>query len=1178
MISRLSPATNGADPDESQQSELARVLDAYLAAVEAGEVVDPDALADAHPEFAERLRACLAVLRVASRVEGRADVGAAVEPAADTRLGDFRIVRMIGRGGMGIVFEAEQVSLRRRVALKVLPFAAALDPHQLRRFQIEAQAAAQLHHTNIVPIFSVGCERGVHYYAMQFIEGQTVAALIHDLRQLSGLGEAPADGPPAAGVSLAEEIVSGRLAPEPPHTFAPNSPGDGPGPERSREPERAVGAATGALPLPDGRGSAGSATRTPTYFRTIADLGRQAAEALDHAHRLGIIHRDIKPANLLVDVRGNLWITDFGLARMQADSGLTMTGDMIGTLRYMSPEQSSARRGIVDHRADVYSLGATLYELLTLHPAHDGRDRAELLHQIAFDEPKAPRSHNPSVPRDLETIILKSMAKDVQARYATALDLADDLRRFLERKSIRARRPSFRDRAAKWARRNAAAVAFAFLILLLTVAGLSTALVLIQHQRDRLSAQEKQTRERAAELERQLYISRLNRAFGEWRENNIALALALLDECPPSHRGWEWGYCRRLCQLERLTIRGHGLPIQGVAFITDGRCLITAAAGIDHDRRDPTEWTIWDAVTGRELESRRAPAAGPFAIGPSGTSVVMASPGGIVLWRIADRAPRLAHHGPSFPAEDPLHLVSVAFSGDGRRLVGASHGSGSALEVWEISTGRRLQSHNLALKPHGPIALALRPDGQQLAVGQPNGIIALWDLTSSATRPLRGHAGEVLDIAYSPDGRRIASGGLDGTVRIWDSATGSRIDFLGRHGSFVRSVEFSPDSSRVASASEDKTVRLWDVAANREIGTLRGHTGFVTDVGFSPDGRRIVSASEDGTVKVWEGSAVEPATTAVHRHWVPRVAFFPDGSKVATACWDNAIRIWDVGTGREIRVLRGTTEFAETRQGREPEIVHSLAISPDGGRLASTNRSGTVLVWDAATGGLLHTLRGHEGRTLGVAFHPEGRRLASAGWDGAVRSWDADTGEPIRVFRGPRGVAITAAYSPDGSRIASAFTDGTVRIWDPASGQEVLRLDCESSEDASPLSVEMVAFSPDGRRLAACSNPAGRSPGEIRIFDTTTGRCVLKLRGHASHVAAVAFSPDGRRIASASHDQTIKLWESETGLEIFTLRGHTSGVLSVAFSPDGRRIATGSIDATARIWDSLSASEDATRR
>jgi serine/threonine protein kinase len=433
MRSRFSATTNGIDSDASRQGELARVLDSYLKAVETGEAVDPEILAAAHPEIAERLRACLAVLHVASQVESRIDADTAIDPAVDTRLGDFRILRIVGRGGMGIVFEAEQVSLRRRVALKVLPFAAALDPQQLRRFQIEAQAAAQLHHTNIVPIFSVGCERGVHYYAMQYIEGQTLAALIGDLRRLTGL-EGPSTDVTVSEQSLAAEIVAGRFAPS-------------------------VTRASSAVGI-----------RDPAFFRTIAELGLQAAEALDYAHRLGIIHRDIKPANLLVDVRGNLWITDFGLARMQADAGLTMTGDVLGTLRYMSPEQSSARRGIVDHRTDVYSLGATLYELLILHPAHDGRDRAELLHQVAFDEPRHPRMLNGFLPRDLETIVLKAMAKDPQQRYATAQELADDLRRFLEQRPIQARRPTLWTRAAKWARRHKMLVASVTAVVMVVAA------------------------------------------------------------------------------------------------------------------------------------------------------------------------------------------------------------------------------------------------------------------------------------------------------------------------------------------------------------------------------------------------------------------------------------------------------------------------------------------------------------------------------------------------------------------------------------------------------------------------------------------------------------------------------------------------------------------------------------
>ena len=480
MISRI-PAANGVETGASQESELGRVLDAYLAAIEAGQAIDSTGLAAAHPAIAGWILACLPVLRVAGQVEGMAD--AALELPADTCLGDFRILRVIGRGGMGIVFEAEQVSLKRNVALKVLPFAAALDPNQLRRFQIEAEAVAQLHHTNIVPIFSVGCERGVHFYAMQYIEGQTLAALIHDLRETAGLGVAPPVEAADSTVNLVEELVSGRLAPVLPPR--PSSP-PGRGTHRMWGVRARERVAEGRVRGPDcGRASSprpSSAPRRGThrmwgvrareraaegrvrgrrfpgsaYFRTVAHLGQQAAEALDHAHHLGIIHRDIKPANLLVDVRGNLWITDFGLARMQADSSLTMTGDIIGTLRYSSPEQATPERTVVDHRTDVYSLGATLYELLTLHPLHEGTDRAELLHNLALAESRPPRDWNPAIPRDLETIVLKALAKDVPSRYASALDLADDLRRFLEGRPIQARRPSLWKRALKWARRHKA--------------------------------------------------------------------------------------------------------------------------------------------------------------------------------------------------------------------------------------------------------------------------------------------------------------------------------------------------------------------------------------------------------------------------------------------------------------------------------------------------------------------------------------------------------------------------------------------------------------------------------------------------------------------------------------------------------------------------------------------------
>jgi serine/threonine protein kinase len=459
-----------------------------------GEVVDIEALARDHPGQADRLRRILPSLQMMAEIGHSAvrEITGLALPADGTpglgELGDFRIIREVGRGGMGVVYEAIQVSLNRRVALKVLPFAAAMDPTQLRRFQTEALAAAQLHHTNIVPVYSVGCERGVHYYAMQFIEGQTLAALIGECRGMEqGWHRLPACDSGGHGQD------------------ARASPG---------------ARATSIAPI-RGRG----------YFRTVAELGIQAAEALDYAHKVGIIHRDIKPANLLLDESGKLWITDFGLARFQEDSGLTMTGDLLGTLRYMSPEQALAKRGYLDHRTDIYSLAVTLYELLTLRPAIEGTDRQELLRRIAQDEPTPPRKHNPAIPRELETILLKAMSKEPEWRYATAKDLVDDLRRFLDDKPITARRPSFMELAAKWSRRHATLVASAVIVLLLTLLAVASGTFLLarEHARTRTALHEARLQQYRAQQNFHHAVNGVARVIAPLSDESIERVAAVVE-------------------------------------------------------------------------------------------------------------------------------------------------------------------------------------------------------------------------------------------------------------------------------------------------------------------------------------------------------------------------------------------------------------------------------------------------------------------------------------------------------------------------------------------------------------------------------------------------------------------------------------------------------------------------
>jgi serine/threonine protein kinase len=445
------------------EARLHEDLLAYVEGRQAGRMPSRSELLSAHPDERRALEEFFAAHDEVERL-----AAALREPAVRVEqpigvneigtLGDFRLLREIGRGGMGVVYEAEQASLRRRVALKVLPFAAALDGRQLQRFKNEAMAAAHLRHEHIVPVHAVGEERGVHYYAMQFVEGRSLAALIAELQT-----PASATDPTSPAAALSTERSTGD----------------------------------------------------PRYYDWVARVGRQAAVALAHAHAVGVVHRDVKPANLLLDHGGHVWITDFGLAQMTGDAGLTRTGEMLGTLRYASPEQVLARRGVVDQRSDVYSLGATLYELLTLRPVVDGRDRHELLRRIADDEPRPPRSLDSSVPRELETVVLKALAKEPADRYATARDLADDLQRFLDRRPVLARRLSLADRLRQQVRRHPTFVGGSVAVLGVLLAGAIVSMLLIRSEQERtLAAQQKteeayrRERQRAEEAEARFRLAR----------------------------------------------------------------------------------------------------------------------------------------------------------------------------------------------------------------------------------------------------------------------------------------------------------------------------------------------------------------------------------------------------------------------------------------------------------------------------------------------------------------------------------------------------------------------------------------------------------------------------------------------------------------------------------------------
>lgn len=442
---------NRSDDLSEDDPRMLQAAREYLAELEAGRQPDRKNYLQRYPDLAVALEDCFDGIDMAQSLR---PTPPPTHEIPTEPLGDFKILREIGRGGMGVVYEALQLSLGRRVALKVLPFAAGLDNKQLQRFKTEAHAAAQLHHTNIVPVHAVGCERGVHFYAMQIIDGRPLDTVIRERR--------------------------------------------GPAPESAETVDLRVGSTIETQ----------KSQRTRETFRTAAKLAAQVADALEYAHEMGVVHRDIKPANLLLDPKGTVWVTDFGLAQVSADVSLTQTGDVFGTLRYMSPEQAAGKKVLVDHRTDVYSLGATLYELLTLEPLFPGHDRQTLLNQILNEDPRPLRQIDRSIPVELETICMKALGKTPTERYATAGEMAADLRRFLDERPILAKRPSAYDRMRKWMRRHPGWVVSAVLLLAVSVVALAVSTALILREKGRTEEAYLLERQRAGEAEQRFQLAR----------------------------------------------------------------------------------------------------------------------------------------------------------------------------------------------------------------------------------------------------------------------------------------------------------------------------------------------------------------------------------------------------------------------------------------------------------------------------------------------------------------------------------------------------------------------------------------------------------------------------------------------------------------------------------------------
>ena len=1012
------------------------------------------------------------------------------------QFGDYELLEEIGRGGMGVVYRARQGSLSREVALKMIlagPFAS---PSFVERFRTEARAAANLQHPNIVPIHEVGEHEGLQYFSMELVSGRSLAEVLHD----------------------------------------------GPMPPR----------------------------------RAAACL-RPLALAIHYAHQRGILHRDLKPSNVLMDADGEPRLTDFGLAKRFApgpaledepetapagpsgegaeagrgsaaldDDALTLTGQVLGSPSYIPPEQASGKRGEVGPWSDVYSLGAILYHLLTGRPPFQAGTITDTLHEVLSAPPVLPRRLNPSLPRDLETICLKCLAKEPARRYPSAQALADELDRFLDGKPIRARPVAALERVWLWCRRRPALAALITALHVVLVFGLAG--VLWQWHR----------------AEQNLYVANIDRAYEALDERDLVSVRAWLERIGHSPvqramRGWDWRYVMGRCWGDQVAILGrHDSWISALAASSDGRWLASSSEdGVvklwDWHQRQPI--ASWQAHA-HLLKSAPQNRLHPLAFTPDGSALITAGADRVIrCWTLEPR--------PTLLTAISNGAVRLAVSRDGRFLAaGGNAGDGHHVSLWSLAdrTPRRVarwDSSGLVLN-----GLALSPDGAGLFVGTAERPVTPYDLRVPES-PRRGLSldGSAPPVATSPDGNWLVTSGTDRSlVLLWRLPAREQQRSVRTGGGGVRSLAFAPDSQQIAAGLLNGEVMLWDPEGGRETLTLLGHEDMVTGLAFSPDGQTLVSGSYDQTVRLWDASKAGRDLVLRHGDRARAVAFSPDSRYLASVAnepareagsdhrGDYSLKLWNLGTFAPMNCVTNPAA------GLTPYVT----FSPDGSVVAmddfATNR-----IYGVPT---LQPLLTAPGRF--AAFAPRGTWWAYVS-DRCVRQRNTLTG-PETVLVGLADGVWSMGLTGDGRTLAAGGENGPVQLWDVRDGRRLALIpELESSAD-------VLAFSPDGRTLASVDGDS-----KLGLWEVPSGRHRMLLRVNGGGLNYAAFSPDGRTLATCGGDATVRLWNVEELQELAALHGHTAAVNSAAFSPDGQWLASASDDGTIRLWRAPSLTEIAAR-